>query len=76
MCNQTFLNKAANCARENITGGFDYPVAIGIAAASCGCTAHEISHELQRRSAEKKARNRKKQLEIDAYWERQARYEN
>lgn len=67
------INKAANCARENVAGGFEVQKAIGIASASCGCTAYEVAHELQRRSREQRARNKRKQQMIDGYW---SRYEN
>ncbi len=68
------INKAAREAVALETMGMTYNTAIRVAAGSSGCEASEIARELQRRSAEQRARNREKQRRIAAYWE--ARHEN
>lgn len=70
------INKACREATALETMGMDYRTAIRVAAGSSDCEAAEIARELQRRSAEKRALNRKKRQLVDAYWDRMSRYEN
>lgn len=72
----TFTIKAANVARNLESMGLTYNNAIGMAAASCELPSHEIAKELQRRAAESRARNKKKNQEIAQFWKRINNYEN